>query len=41
MIKSLDTGDWQIFDNMRGIAHGLMIQILAWNTNGAESVVIE
>ena len=35
--KSSTTGDWQIFDNMRGVPHGTDDQILAWNTNGAES----
>ena len=35
--KSSTTGDWQIFDNMRGMPHGTDDQILAWNTNGAES----
>ena len=35
--KSSTTGDWQIFDNIRGMPHGADDQILAWNTNGAES----
>jgi len=35
--KTSTTGDWQIFDNMRGMPHGSDDQILAWNSSSAES----